>query len=124
MRTKIVELESGAPWHLSCTVERVGRDLVCHVHGGDWHVGAVALAQLDGPEVSSNCLVVGIHKERVIAVHAASRLCEATGSSVVCVAGIHFDNLTKPEIADISRAASELADRAASELAHTGTGPT
>ncbi len=108
--------DSDAPWRISCTVTQVGRDYVCHIHGGDWHVGAVALSQWRDDRAETACLIVGIHKEEDIAVHAASYLCSVTRRSAVCIAGIHFDGITKNDIQDISRAASELAARAARHL--------
>jgi hypothetical protein len=116
MKTSLVELNSGQPWHLSCTVEQVGRDFLCHIHGGDWHVGAVALAQRDDDRLATGCLVVGIHKEEAIALYAAERLGAVCGTSVVCIAGIHFDGITKSEIAAISHTANSLADEAAGQL--------
>jgi hypothetical protein len=113
----LFEGDSGPPWGLSCTVQRVGDDTICRIHGGDWHVGVVALAQWrdDGPQV--DCLVVGPHKERAIAEHAADALCRATERPVVCIAGIHFDGISKGDIAVISRDANRLAERAAQHLA-------
>jgi gallate decarboxylase subunit D len=112
----LFEGASGPPWGLSCSVVRVGGDTVCRLHGGDWHVGAVALAQWreSGPLIE--CLVVGPHKERAIAEHAADTLCRATRRPVVCIAGIHFDGISKDDIAVISRDAHRLAERAARHL--------
>ena len=112
----VFDADSGAPWHISCTVNQVGSDYVCHIHGGDRHVGAVALSQWRGDRADTACLIVGIHKEEEIAVYAASQLCSATRRSAVCIAGIHFDGITKDDIQDISRAANELAARAAKRL--------
>jgi hypothetical protein len=112
----VFHADSGAPWHISCAVNQVGSDYVCHIHGGDWHVGAVALSQWRGDRADTACLIVGIHKEEEIAVCTASHLCDSTHRSVVCIAGIHFDGITKRDIQDISRAANELAARAAKHL--------
>ena len=79
-------------------------------------MGAVALAQWRDDRADAECLIVGIHKEKDIAVYAASQLCSATRRSAVCIAGIHFDGITKDDIQDISRAATELAAHAASRL--------
>jgi hypothetical protein len=112
----IVSLDSGDPWHLSLVVERVGPDYLCRIHGGDRHIGAFALAQWKSGRAVTDCLVVGRHKERAIAVFAADELCRATHRSVGCVAGIHFDSITKSEIDEICRAARELSIRAATPL--------
>lgn len=117
MKTPLIQLSSGPPWALSLTVERVGRDLTCHVHGGDWHVGAVALAEWRADAAFSQCLVAGIHKEGPIAERTARLLCETARCSVVCIAGIHFDDIAKSDITAIVSAADELADRAVRQLA-------
>ena len=80
----VAALDSGPPWKITCTVERVGRDLLCRIHGGDRHVGAVALSWWRDGEAFTECLVVGPHKEKGIAVRAAGQLCAATRRSVAC----------------------------------------
>jgi len=106
----LVELTSGPPWHLSCTVESIGPDGLCRIHGGDAHVGAVVLARG--------------HKEEPIATHAALVLCRARRWSVVCVAGIHFDEINRAQIEEISRTANELANRTAGALTPSDPGRT
>ena len=111
------ELISAEPWKIRCRVEAVGRDLLCRVHGGDVHVGAVARAQWKDGRVVTDCLVVEGHREDRIARHAAHKLCEASRRSVVCIAGIHFDRLERSAIDAISAAAYDLAVRAARRVA-------
>ncbi len=116
MKIPLFEITSDAPWHISCAIEQVGRDYLCHVHAGDWHVGAVALSQWRLDRAETQCLTVDTHKESDIAVRAARQLCSATRRSVVCVAGIHFDGVTRNEIEDISRTADEFTTLAAMRL--------
>ena len=116
MSPPLLQLHSDCPWHLRCTVDRVGRDYLIRIHGGDAHVGAVALSQWSGDQAVVECLTVERHKERDIAVHAAYQLCSVSRRSVVSVAGIHFDGITRSEIEDISRAANHLAVVAAERL--------
>ncbi len=113
----LVQLDTGSPWHLSLTVERVGRDLVCHVHGGDWHVGAVALAQWRQAEIEIACQIVDNHKEGEIATRTAKILSQTAGCNAVCIAGIHFDDITSEEIDNICATVDELAGTAALRLA-------
>ena len=40
-----LELRSDDSWNLVCSIETVGPDLLCRIHGGDKHIGAVALAE-------------------------------------------------------------------------------
>jgi len=107
-----VRLESPGPFGLRLTVEPVGRDLLCRVGGGAAHVGAVALAEWS-EGARTRCLSARGHREEAIARHAAHSLCTASQRTVVCVAGIHFDDVTRSDIEEISRRATELAEEAA-----------
>jgi hypothetical protein len=112
-----VRLGSNDRWGLCLSVESVGPDFLCRIHGGDWHVGAVALAAWRGGRPEAGCLIAEGHREDVIAVNAAERLCAATRRTVVCVAGIHFEGVDRADIDDISRAALDLTVRAQQCLA-------
>jgi 2-iminoacetate synthase len=111
-----LRLTSDGPHALSFTVERTGRDLLCRVHGGDTHVGSVALSEWRGGRAHTRCLNVEGHREEAIARHAAHTLCAAARCSVACVAGIHFDAVSPAEIEAISAAAYSLARQAARTL--------
>ncbi|MCP4202532.1 MAG: hypothetical protein GY769_11430 [bacterium] len=73
-----IRLSSGLPWHLEFDVERIGNDYLCRIHGGDRHIGAVALSQVRSGRVVTECLTVARHKERDIAADAAHSLCAAS----------------------------------------------
>lgn len=109
-------LESEDHWKISCQIESIGPDLLCRVHGGDHHLGAVARSQWVDDKASSDCLVMDGHQEEQIALHTAHKLCRASQRNVVCVAGIHFDNLQPSQINDISRTVTRLVRQAAQQL--------
>ncbi len=111
-----LRLTSDGPHALSFTVERTGRDLLCHVHGGDSHVGSVALSEWRDGRAHTRCLSAEGHREEAIARHAAHTLCAATRRNVACVAGIHFDAISPGEIEAISAAAYSLARQGARTL--------
>lgn len=111
-----LQLTSDGERSLRITVERVGRDLLCHVHGGDDHVGSVALAEWRGGRARTRCLNAAGHREEAIARHAAHTLCSAARCSVACVAGIHFDGISPEEIEAVSAEAYSMARRAAEAL--------
>lgn len=111
-----LRLASGGPHVLIFTVERAGRDLLCHVHGGDAHVGSVALSEWRDGRVHTGCLSAEGHREEAIARHAAHTLCAAVHCTVACVAGIHFDGVSRADIRSISAQAYALARRAAETL--------
>jgi hypothetical protein len=107
------EFRSDDAWNLVCSVEAIGPDLLCRIHGGVTHIGAVALAEWKDGRATTECLVAGDHREDKIAIHGARRLCDASRRRVVCLSGIHFDGITRVEIDGISQSAFELARRAA-----------
>ncbi|HJN76493.1 MAG TPA: radical SAM protein [Myxococcota bacterium] len=112
-----VRLCSGPPWHLEVQLERVGGDLLCRIHGGDHHIGAVAMSQWDSGQARTERLTAEGHKEGELAAHAAHRLCKASRRRVTCIAGIHFDSLSRPQIDEIVEAVHILTRRAARSLA-------
>jgi len=112
----LTPFESGPPWDLRVTVEGLGRDYLCRIEGGDAHIGAVALAQWRSGRVHTEHLVVNGHKEASIAIRAAHELCRVSERSVTCIAGIHFDDLDRPQIDEIVQTAEELIRRAATAL--------
>lgn len=107
---------SKTPWRVSLVVERIGPDLLCRVHGGTEHVGAVTLGHWEGGRARVEELVVGRHKEGPLARIVAHRLCRASQSTVVCIAGIHYDNIDSRQIEEISQQVQALSVRAASQL--------
>jgi hypothetical protein len=111
-----IRLSSGAPWHLAYDVEPIGDDYLCRIHGGDRHIGAVALSQWRSDRAATECLTVSGHRERGIAVEAAQMLCAASRRQVACIAGIHFDSLSRVEIEEIVAAVQALTRQAAARL--------
>ena len=93
--------------------EAIGPDLLCRIHGGDTHVGAVALSEWQDGWAATDCLVAAGHREDKIAIHNAHQLCGASRRRVVCLCGIHFDGINKTEIDEISQSAFALARNAA-----------
>ena len=113
-----VRLDSGLPWHVSITVEQVGCDYICHLHGGDRHIGAVALSQWKDGRPNTRILTVSSHKEGGLALHSAHTLCKASRRSVACIAGLHYDAVTSKQIAQILETAAILIKLAAEQLAN------
>ena len=87
------------------------RSLGCrsvHIGGGAQHIGAVALVgrHRDGAvQESVTCLTP--HKDDAPARSAARAIHRATGATVCVTAGIHVDDITEAEIADVLRAVDE-----------------
>jgi 2-iminoacetate synthase len=94
----------------------VGDDYLCRIHGGDNHIGAVALAQWLSGRLTTQYLIVSGHEERGIVVCAAHKLGMASRRNVSCIAGIHFDSLTSAQIEQIVQTAYMLIRKVAAQI--------
>jgi len=81
------------------SVNRIGEDLIVCFFNEAGHIGAVAVA--DYGEEENHVITRPGHKEDVLASEAARRLCKAARRPVCVIAGIHLDDITKEEIAEI-----------------------
>lgn len=79
---------------IEVSAQRLGRDWVLRISGGDAHVGAVATAWAEKQELT----VIPPHKEGPLAQKCARRWAELTGQVCVALAGIHQDRATGEEI--------------------------
>jgi gallate decarboxylase subunit D len=111
-----VRTDSGT-FDLQASVQIAGKDVIVTITGGVAHVGAVAIGQarpsLRDPtslSASSSVYCVVGHKEDMLAKRAADRLAARLGSTVVVVAGIHWDALTADDIQRIDQNATVLTD--------------
>lgn len=113
-----VRLCSGPPWNLVLKTEQVGPDILCSLHGGAEHIGAAAVAHWNGRRAyCSGNLVVERHKEGPLATEVAHQVCQATHTTVACLAGIHYDGISSSEIRAIESEARRLASKVARQLA-------
>lgn len=86
-----------------------GSDLLVRSFGGDRpHIGAVAIAiphpsHADPHKISSTVSVYTVtgHKDDQIAIPLAKEIAGLCNRIVVALVGIHFENLTAAELADI-----------------------
>lgn len=86
---------------------RQGGDCLLTVTGGDApHIGAAALCA-DG-EIRR--LDRNGHREGELAAELAERAAARLGCCVCAVCGIHFDRITRPEIASVLAAVRDMAD--------------
>lgn len=93
---------------ISIIGQQVANDFWLLVHGGDSHVGAVALA---GPQVETQCVQQPNHRDGEIALDVANILTNSLGCNISVTCGIHYDHITLTEIAEIRNLAKELAHR-------------
>jgi hypothetical protein len=103
---------------LESRVVRMGRDVQCLLGGGDAHIGTVALAWSDGDaDEQSRLLGLPGHREDEIALRMARTLARTLGCAVCVSAGIHFDAITREEIAVVGNLADELTGKCLDFLA-------
>jgi hypothetical protein len=86
----------------------IGDDLLVTITGGEGHIGAAAVGINVGELATSSVITVPSHREDRVAKSAAEKLAKALNRSVVVVAGIHYDNITKEEIDETLRLCDEL----------------
>lgn len=95
-------------------------DVVVIVTGGQDHIGALGLAvprpslmNPDNCSATSSILTMPGHKEDILVKDVSERLATATGSNVVVVAGIHYDELSVNDIKILRKLWIELAEKIA-----------
>lgn len=86
----------------------MGPDLIILLMGGDWHLGALAMA---GPkEETCHCVEKG-HKDHLPAMDMAAKISSALGRNVGVICGIHFEHASPKEIVDILGLCQKLTER-------------
>ena len=92
------------------SVNRIGGDLIVCLFNEAGHIGAVAVADYREEENRASVSVITRlgHMEDTLASDAARRLCKAVRRPVCVIAGIHLDNITKDEIAEIVKNCEKL----------------
>ena len=85
------------------SVNQIGEDLVVCLFNEAGHIGATAVADFCEKENRASVSVITRpgHMEDKLASDAARRLCKAVRRPVCVIAGIHLDNITEDEIAEI-----------------------
>lgn len=92
---------------LSLRLVPQGRDFHACLLGGEAHVGAVALA---APGEATEVRQRPQHREGALAALVAERLCSALGCAVSVSCGIHFEGISRAEIAAVEKLAAGLAE--------------
>lgn len=85
--------------HLVLRVFRIGRDLSVILTGGQPHVGGVALAARG----KTDMLELAGHHDGGVARQMASKLAQRLDCAVAVACGIHYDGITREEIAFVVR---------------------
>jgi hypothetical protein len=115
----MIEINEGSGLHevmCGCVVTQNG--LIIHLLGGEkTHVGGIVLSfprkSLAGGGVGCDSWVTPLpgHKDVVVGQRFAEMLCKSLNLPVSLTAGIHIDNASNDDIAEISRNCEALAGR-------------
>lgn len=95
---------------VSLTTKSIGTDLVVYLFNEQGHLGAVAVADYSRQDNRPSVSVITRlgHKDDSVAYNAAQKLCRQLKQPVCVVAGIHLDDITKEEIAEITENCDRL----------------
>ena len=98
---------------VSLSAQWIGKDLIVCLFNKQGHLGAVAVADFSIEENRASTSVITRlgHKDDSIAYYAAYKLCKELRIPVCTIAGIHLDNITEEEIAQISQNCDALVER-------------
>lgn len=95
------------------SIQQIGNDWVVFLFNRQGHIGAVAVADYDFKEkrASTSVLTRLGHKDDQVAYNAAYRLCKQLRKPVCAIAGIHVDDISKDEIAEIAGNCDALVEK-------------
>lgn len=86
-----------------------GKDLLVTVTGGDAaHIGSVSLRRMCSGEPRIEKILLPAHRDDVIGDKFAQALAQRLNTTVCVVSGIHFDGVSKQDIAEIVQASDEM----------------
>jgi len=108
-----VSLSEGANrTKVNLKTQLIGNDLVVYLFNDCAHMGAVALADYSRADNRASTSVITRlgHKDDFVAYTAAHKLCKSLKRPVCAIAGIHLDDITEEEIAQITRNCDKLVD--------------
>jgi gallate decarboxylase subunit D len=98
---------------VSLSAKWLGKDLIVCLFNGQGHLGAVAVADFCHAENRASTSVITRlgHKDDAVARDAAHTLCRKFKKPVCAIAGIHVDDITEEEIAEILRNCGALVEK-------------
>jgi hypothetical protein len=104
---------------VSLNAHWIGEDLVVYIFNEYAHIGAVAVSEYSNKEDRASTSVITRfgHKEDSIASNTAHTICKALKRPVCAIAGVHLDNITGDEIAQIIKNCGQLANECSCQLA-------
>ncbi|MBC8081271.1 MAG: hypothetical protein H7X86_13070 [Gorillibacterium sp.] len=87
-----------SPFNIEIRLERMGKDYLFLVSGGEAHIGATATAYSVEGKVHTELAVVPGHREDRLALEFAGLACSRLNTTVTVVMGIHLDKASRSDI--------------------------
>ena len=93
---------------MKVSVQKITLDngLVFVLKGGKSHIGCVAVAE---PGEETKVTKFDGHKDHVVAVPFAEEVSKIYKTRIVCISGIHYDDITEKEIEEVKEECRRLA---------------
>lgn len=86
------------PFDIRIQTERLGKDYLFIVTGGEAHIGATAMAYPHDGKIHTELAVVPGHREDRLALECAGMACTKLGAAVTVVMGIHIPAASRSDI--------------------------
>lgn len=104
--------EGNGRTQISLSNHSIGNDLIVCLFNECGHIGAVAVSEFSPDENRASTSVITRygHKEDAVASRAAYQLCKALKKPVCAIVGIHLDNITDEEIAQVMQNCDKLVE--------------
>jgi gallate decarboxylase subunit D len=98
---------------VSLSAQWIGNDLIVSLFNRQGHLGAVAVADFCHAENRASTSVITRlgHKDDTVACNAARTLCRKFKKPVCAIAGIHVEDISEQEIAEIIRNCDSLVEK-------------
>lgn len=110
--------------YLAVSAGKIGEDVLLCVEGGNRpHIGCVVQAvprpSLDGSgKMSATASVLNLtgHKDEFLCRKLAEQICSRLGVTVVCTGGVHLDEISEEQIAQLLEICEQLGKSVAEKL--------
>lgn len=103
---------------LELNIKNVGEDLAILLTGGEKHIGAVALGEIDfkTKRAFGSVLSATGHKEDEIALYGAKTFAKHTGKNTAFICGIHIENIKTEQIKKIDETSRDFIKEIAEKI--------
>ncbi len=115
----MIELHTGNTedkTYICYRLEKLGRDWVLYITGGEPHIGSVACTEKAADSGKFHQITLRHHRENAIVRQALNRLREILDGEILVVAGIHYDGIEGDQIRQIEQNCAELLNQLSAKL--------